>query len=95
MATLHVFVDGDGQLSAVIPKPVAPEPGMNGPVFAGISPVGSADGIEGYEIEVDDELLASSVQQLDKTAENPLERQIKRQLSRRSGLTKIDYLRDN
>jgi len=94
MATLHVFVDGDGQLSAVIPKPVAPAKGMKGPVFAGISPVGSADGIEGYEIEVDDELLASSVQQLDKAAENPLERQIKQQLSRRSGLTKVDYLRD-
>jgi hypothetical protein len=56
MALMHVFLDPDGRLAVVVPKP-APHPSDDGPMFAGISPVGSAEGYEGFEIDLDPELL--------------------------------------
>lgn len=89
MSTMHVFVDADGRLSAVIPKPVTPSDGDAGPVFAGISPAGPDDGVQGYEVEIDDELLV-----VRHPLDDQLERHIEGMLRRRSALTRVDYLRD-
>lgn len=59
MALMHVFLDPQGRLAVVVPKP-APHPSGDGPMFAGISPVGSAEGYEGFEIDIDPDLLADT-----------------------------------
>ena len=56
MATYNAFFDGSGRLSIVTNKPgtLGDE---DGPYYAGVSPVGSAVGYTGYEIELDDDML--------------------------------------
>lgn len=78
MALMHVFIGPDGRLSAVIPKPV-PHPTGDGPMFAGISPVGSAEGYEGFEIDLDPKLLIES--------EHPGEK-----LTSRSGVSPVEHI---
>jgi hypothetical protein len=58
---LHVFVNSEGAILASGPAPVLPgKVPVTGPIFAGFSPVGSSQGIQGYELDVADDVLATA-----------------------------------
>lgn len=54
MPTLHVFVDANGTLLAAAPAPAPPVEGSTAPIFAGISPAEPVEGMEAFEVTVDD-----------------------------------------
>jgi hypothetical protein len=62
---MHVFVDKQGTMIAAGPAPEAlsgstPATKTQGPVYAGSSPGPDADGVQGYELEIEESLLATS-----------------------------------
>jgi hypothetical protein len=62
---MHVFVNKQGSMIAAGPAPEAlsggtPATKTPGPVFAGSSPGPDADGVQGYELEIEEGLLATS-----------------------------------
>lgn len=61
---MHVFVDNQGTMIAAGPAPEAmsgsaPTKSL-GPVYAGSSPGPDANGVQGYELEIEESLLATS-----------------------------------
>jgi hypothetical protein len=65
MMKMHVFVDKQGSMIAAAPAPETLSGGTPaiktpGPVFAGSSPASDADGVQGYELEIEESLLAAS-----------------------------------
>lgn len=62
---MHLFVDNQGSLVAASPAPeafsgTASPTKTPGPLYAGSSPGPDADGVQGYELEVEESLLATS-----------------------------------
>ncbi|HYN28690.1 MAG TPA: hypothetical protein VES95_02290 [Dermatophilaceae bacterium] len=87
MALMHVYLQ-NGRLAAVVPKPGVSN--GDGPLFAGVSVSGDTDGIEGFEIDLDPEVLDAPTSGLRRrSVEDDIERLV---LERKDDLPRAQLL---